>query len=220
MTSSWSRPAAPTSFRRSETSHRRSVPRWCRRLCDTGAGAAGRDPGQRAAGRHPSFRLGDRSAAAPDPCAAAADDGLPRGHAAVAQRDEGQHGERPARRAAAVAPAAGTDGTEPAPPHRSALAARGAGARRWAGRHRRPVRAHQPIRPAPARRRPRPRPSRCTTRRWRSSGGAAPPPAAPGCGRCCRRIPRASSCPMRCTSWARASPRRIPTRRPPTTARW
>ena len=59
----------------------------------------------------------------------------------------------------------------------------------------RPGRAHRRIRPAPAPARPRPRRSRCTMPRWRSCGGAAPPPAAPACGRCSRPIPKSELVP-------------------------
>ena len=65
-----------------------------------------------------------------------------------------------------------------------------------------------------------PRPTRCTRPRWRSSGAAVSPPRGSGSGRCSGSIPPASGRRTRCTSSGRASPRRTPTRRPPTTGRW
>ena len=65
----------------------------------------------------------------------------------------------------------------------------------------------------------RPRPTRCTKRRWHNSGEAAPPPPASACGRCFGSIPIAIELETHSTSLGKASRRRTRIQRLRTTSR-
>ena len=223
--SSRSRPAAKTSSRRSEIAPRfpggRARPRagrgggarGLRSLEDRRAAGAGR--GRAAEGGDGPTRLGPRGAARSDHPGAAAGHGLPHRHATVGRAAPGRSLHRPLQHPAAAGPAAGAHGPEPAAAHRAPHPARGAGRADGA---RRPFRATAR---GPMRRKAAPRRrTRCTRRRWRSSGAAVSPPPALGLREMLRQYPTSERAPDALYFIGQSFASENPDSAAPTTARW